>query len=189
MKMELFNLLFLLSFASANHVAVKDFTFGFCEETTARPLEIENATIHPFPIPLVTGTVLEVTVGFNLMEECPVGTTVKLSMTLLGLVEIPIPCLAIDDISLGSCEYGIDDLLAAGADLLCPTVPAGQECHLPLHPGIYGGFIQFTFPEINPIIGDLLAAGDYKVDAAFLLEDGTEFTCLTFTLELTGSEA
>ena len=30
MRMELFNLLFLLSFASANHVAVKDFTFGFC---------------------------------------------------------------------------------------------------------------------------------------------------------------
>jgi len=128
-------------------------------------------------------------VEFNLIEECPVGTTVKLDMTLLGLVEIPIPCLAIDDISLGSCEYGIDDLLVAGADLLCPTVPAGQECHLPLHPGNYGGHIQFTFPEINPIIGDLLAAGDYKVDATFLLEDGTEFTCLTFTLELTGSEA
>ena len=85
-------------------------------------------------------------------------------------------------------EYGIDDLLAAGADLLCPTVPDGQECHLPLYPGNYGGHIQFTFPEINPIIGDLLAAGDYKVDAAFLLDDGTEFTCLTFTLELTGSE-
>ena len=86
-------------------------------------------------------------------------------------------------------EYGIDDLLVAGADLLCPTVPAGQECHLPLHPGNYGGHIQFTFPQINPIIGDLLAAGDYKVDATFLLDDGTEFTCLTFTLELTGSEA
>ena len=60
------------------------------------------ATIQPFPIPLVTGTVLEVDVEFNLIEDCPVGTTVKLDMTLLGLVEIPIPCLAIDDISLGS---------------------------------------------------------------------------------------
>merc|ERR1711942_158166 len=90
MRMNFLNLLYLLPFASANHVVVKDFTFGFCEATTARPLEILVATIQPFPIPLVTGTVLDV--EFNLIEDCPLGTTVKLGMTLLGLVEIPIPC-------------------------------------------------------------------------------------------------
>ena len=47
---------------------------------------------------------------------------------------------------------------------------------------------MFEFPEINPIIANLLASGTYKIDAAFLLEDGTEFTCLSFTLELTGSK-
>ena len=84
--------------------------------------------------------------------------------------------------------YGIDDLLSAGGELLCPTLPEGQECNLPLNIGTYGGEIMFQFPEINPIIAGLLAAGSYKIDAQFVLEDGTEFTCLSFVLELSGSK-
>merc|ERR1740137_400724 len=83
----------LLSLTSARQVALKDFTFGFCEETTPKPLDIEVATIEPFPIPLVTGTVLDVNVLFQLNEICPVGTTVKMDMKLTGLIEVPIPCL------------------------------------------------------------------------------------------------
>merc|ERR1711892_575618 len=188
MSMKTILLACLLSLTLARQVALKDFTFGFCEESTPRPLAIEVATIEPFPIPLVTGTVLDVNVLFELNEICPVGTTVKMDMKLTGLIEIPIPCLEIDDIALGSCEYPIDDLLTAGGALLCPTLPEGQDCNLPLNPGSYGGEILFEFPEINPIIGNLLAAGNYKIDASFLLEDGTEFTCLAFTLELTGSK-
>ena len=66
-------------------------------------------------------------------------------------------------------------------------MPEGQECNLPLNPGSYGGEILFEFPEINSSIADLLASGTYKIDAKFLLEDTTEFTCLTFNIELTGS--
>ena len=65
-------------------------------------MSIEVATIEPFPIPLVTGTVLDVNVLFQLNEICPVGTTVKMDMKLTGLIEVPIPCLEIDDIALGS---------------------------------------------------------------------------------------
>merc|ERR1712215_595447 len=180
-------LLCLMSTVSARHVAIRDFTFGFWDEDTPQPLSIEVATIEPFPIPLVTGTILDVNVRFMLNEVCLVGTRVKMNMELQGLIPIPIPCVEIGDISLGSCEYGIDALLTAGADLLCPTLPAGQDCNLPLNPGSYGGEILFQFPEINPIIAELLAAGTYKIDAKFLQEDGTEFTCLTFNLELTWS--
>ena len=74
----------------------------YLEESTPKPLDIEVATIEPFPIPLVTGTVLDVNVLFQLKEICPVGTTVKMDMKLTGLIEIPIPCLEIDDIALGS---------------------------------------------------------------------------------------
>merc|ERR1711936_1476022 len=180
-------LLCLLSAVSARQVALRDFSFGFCDEDTPQPLSIEVATIDPFPIPLVTGTILDVNVRFILNEICPVGTLGKMNMELQGLIPIPIPCVQIGDISLGSCEYGIDALLTAGSALLCPTLPVGQDCNLPLNPGSYGGEIVFEFPEINPIIAELLAAGTYKIDAQFLQEDGTEFTCLTFNLELTGS--
>ena len=65
-------------------------------------MSIEVATIEPFPIPLVTGTVLDVNVLFQLNEMCPAGTTVKMAMELQGLINIPIPCLEVDDIALGS---------------------------------------------------------------------------------------
>ena len=74
----------------------------YVEESTPQPLSIEVATIKPFPIPLVTGTGLDVNVLFQLKEVCPVGTTVKMDMKLTGLIEVPIPCLEIDDIALGS---------------------------------------------------------------------------------------
>merc|ERR1719309_785224 len=111
-------LLFLLPLNYARSDSIEDFTFGFCDEDTPQPLSIEVATIEPFPIPLVTGTILDVNVRFMLNQICPVGTTVKMNMELQGLIPISIPCVEIGDIYLGSCEYGIDALLTAGADLL-----------------------------------------------------------------------
>ena len=50
-------------------------------------------------------------------------------------------------------EYELDEMLAASAELLCPTfVSDGQECSLPLGPGVYGGdpALVITIPEIAP---------------------------------------
>ena len=63
---------------------------------------------------------------------------------------------------LFASEYEIDALLAEGADYLCPTVPEGQACSLPLFPNTYGGKISLTLPEIPQIIAYILASGTYR---------------------------
>merc|ERR1712038_2233358 len=76
-----------------------------------------------------------------------------------------IPCLEIDGLHIGSCDYDGDHLLELGAEALCPDYfPAGQDCKLPLNPGVYGGgepLVLGPLPEIPSIIGDLLASGTY----------------------------
>merc|ERR1719187_499482 len=182
-------LLICLTFAalaSARNIGIKDLEIGFCGEDTPRPLTITVANVDPFPIPVVGGTEVNVDVEFDLLETCPVGTTVKLDMVLQGIIDIPIPCIEVNEqLHIGSCEFGIDHLLEAGADYLCPTVPEGQECALPLNPNTYGGSISLILPEFPDLVGDLLSSGTYRVQANFNLEDGTEYTCLVLVLELT----
>merc|ERR1719290_938771 len=78
-------------------------------------------------------------VAITLNEPVPVGSSIELKIKKEGIVDIPFPCLNIDDLHIGSCTYDGDELLATASDFLCPTyVPDGQECALPLGPGQYG---------------------------------------------------
>merc|ERR1719348_1322502 len=173
----------LIALSIARNINIKAFEIDFCAESTPKPLTINTASILPFPIPFITGTEVNVDVEFDLLETCPVGTTVKLDMVLQGIIDIPIPCIEVNEqLHIGSCEFGIDHLLEAGADYLCPTVPEGQECALPLNPNTYGGSISLTMPEFPDLVGDLLSSGTYRVQANFNLEDGTEYTCLVLVL-------
>merc|ERR1719348_1132819 len=175
----------LIALSIARNINIKAFEIDFCAESTPKPLTINTASILPFPIPFITGQAIDVDVEFDLLETCPAGTTVKLDMVMQGIIDIPIPCIEVGGIHYGSCEFGLDHLLEAGADYLCPTVPEGQECGLPLYPNKYGGAISLTLPEIPPILGDLLSSGTYWLQADFHLGDGTEYTCLYLGLELT----
>merc|ERR1719516_937019 len=103
-----FLVLCLGSLAAARNINLKAFEIDFCEASNPQPLSINVPTIEPFPIPVVSGTEVNVDVEFDLLETCPVGTTVKLDMVLQGLINIPIPCLEVDGMHLGSCEYDID---------------------------------------------------------------------------------
>merc|ERR1711909_147082 len=73
---------------------------------------------------------------------------------------------------------------------LCPDYfPAGQDCKLPLNPGVYGDgepLVLGPLPEIPSIIGDLLASGTYYADATIALADGTQMACLYVRVELAG---
>ena len=88
-------------------------------------------------------------------------------------------------------DYDGDQLLEEGADTLCPTYfPDGQDCKLPLNPGVYGGgepLVLGPLPEIPGIIGDLLASGTYYADATITLADGTQMACLYVRVEVTGA--
>merc|ERR1711915_583311 len=119
-----------------------------------------------------------------------------LALTLLSMSRSPSmslfqlePCLPIGDISIGSCTYDGDELLASASDFLCPTyVPEGQECSLPLNPGSYGSAdsLTVTLPEIPGILVDLLASGTYYADATVNYADGSEMTCIYLRVEITG---
>merc|ERR1712106_903161 len=152
-------------------------------------LSLDDISVEPFPLVIATGESLTLSVAVTLNEPVPVGATVDLKMGKEGLV--PIPIIPIGDISIGSCHYNGDDLLASASDFLCPTyVPEGQECMLPLGPGSYGGGdpLVVVLPEIPGIIVDLLASGTYYADATVNYADGTQMTCIYIRVELTGSK-
>ena len=73
--------------------------------------------------------------------------------------------------------------------MLCPTyVPEGQECHLPLNPGVYGGGDPLTIGPLEdiPAIIDQLANGIFDVEATLKTVEGDIMACIFLRAELTG---
>merc|ERR1712058_124833 len=114
--------------------------YGFCEGSP-EPATIDVADVQPFPVIIKQGQEISLEVQVTLNEEVAVGATVDLKLVLEGLIPVKIPCLDIDGHNIGSCSYDADFLLEqAEAAGLCPQyVPDGQECKLPLAPGVFGG--------------------------------------------------
>merc|ERR1711909_146847 len=160
-------LLACAAMVSARNLKLDELEVGFCDGANSDVLSLDNISVEPFPA----------------------GATVSLKIKREGLIPIPIPCLPIGDISIGSCDYDGDELLASASDFLCPTYfPDGQDCMLPLNPGFYGSTdsLTLTLPEIPGILVDLLAAGTYYADATVKYADGSEMTCLYIRVELSG---
>merc|ERR1711970_564034 len=128
--------------------------YGFCEGSP-EPASIDNISVEPFPI---------------LIQN---GATVTLN--------VQIPCLDINGISLGSCTYPGDELLAVAETAgICPQYfPEGQACALPLNPGVYGGGDPLTLGPIESIPDILLPflKGTINAEASFVLADGSLFAC------------
>merc|ERR1712168_659916 len=181
----------IVAMASARnvHVKIDQLEYGFCDGS-AEPASIDALAVEPFPIVIATGETITLTVEITLNEVVPVGAQVSLKIRKEGVIDIPFPCLTIDGLHIGSCDYDGDSLLEAGADTLCPTYfPDGQECKLPLKPGTYGGgdpLVLGPLPEIPSVIGDLLASGTYYADATITTADGTQMACLFIRVELAG---
>merc|ERR1719369_1796119 len=157
----------LAALASARNIKVDQLEYGFCDGSA------ETITLS---------------VQLTLNEPIPVGAQVSLKIKKEGLIDVPFPCLEIDGLHIGSCDYDGDHLLELGAEALCPTYfPDGQECALPLNPGTYGGDppIVLTLPEIPAIIAELLASGTYYAEATISLADGTQMACLFVRVEVT----
>merc|ERR1712112_156644 len=139
-----------------------------------------TASVDPFPVVIATGETITISVSIDLTEEVPVGSQVSLKIKREGLIDIPFPCLTIDDLQIGSCDYD-------GADLICTDCfPEGQACALPLGPGMYGGDppLVLEVPEIPAIIGDLLGSGTYYASATITTPEGNTFACIYIRVEL-----
>merc|ERR1739838_469260 len=161
-------LLACAALASARNLKLDQLEYGFCDGASSDVLSLDNISVEPFPLVIATGEQI------TLNEPIPAGATVSLKIKREGLIPIPIPCLPIGDISIGSCTYDGDELIASAADFLCPTyVPEGQECMLPLNPGFYGSAdsLTVTLGEIPGILVDLSASGTYYADATVKYAD------------------
>merc|ERR1712215_411043 len=177
-------LLACAAMVSARNLKLDELEVGFCDGANSDVLSLDNISVEPFPLVIATGADITLNVQITLNEPIPAGATVSLKIKREGLIPIPI-----GDISIGSCDYDGDELLASASDFLCPTYfPEGQDCMLPLNPGFYGSTdsLTLTLPEIPGILVDLLAAGTYYADATVKYADGSEMTCLYIRVELSG---
>merc|ERR1712000_360642 len=178
----------LVAAASARNLKPKldDLEYGFCAGSPT-PATL-TAAVDPFPVVISTGETITLSVSIDLAETVPVGTQVSLKIKREGIIDIPFPCLEIDGLHIGSCDYDGDYLLNtdSATDTLCPNYfPEGQACNLPLNPGMYGGDppIVIEVPEIPDIIGGLLGSGTYYAEAT-LTTGGSTFACIYIRVEL-----
>ena len=78
-------------------------------------------------------------------------------------------------------SYDGDALLAMGAPTLCPTYfPEGQECALPLGPGVYGGGEPLVLGPIDgiPAVLSPFLKGTIRAEATVTDAAGEIFACL-----------
>ena len=69
---------------------------------SAEPATIDTATVEPFPIVVATGETITLSVQITLNEVVPAGAQVSLKIKKEGLIPVPIPCLEIDGLHIGS---------------------------------------------------------------------------------------
>merc|ERR1739838_572355 len=157
LAMKFFTLAFLIAAASAKDIRLNllapptELEYGFCDGSP-QPFTFDVMSVYPFPILVQNGAMLSIAIQISLNEGVPVGTQVGLNLVLEGIIPIKIPCLDIDGLTIGSCNYDGEELLTSGGDFLCPTyVPEGQACNLPLRPGVYGSGDPLTVGPINSI--------------------------------------
>merc|ERR1712123_526404 len=149
-----FAVLALVAAASCTPLVPKldSLEYGFCDGSPT-PATI-TASVEPFPVVIATGETITISVSIDLAEEVPVGTQISLKIKKEGIIDIPFPCIEIDGLHLGSCDYGGDPPLV------------------------------ITVPEIPAIIGDLLGSGTYYAQATLTTPDGATFACIFVRVEL-----
>jgi len=91
----------LLALASGRKIHVRELQYGFCEGAP-QPFSIDEVVLEPYPVVVQTGATIHLAIGITLNEPIPVGATAKLKIVRDGLIDIPLPCLDIGDISIGS---------------------------------------------------------------------------------------
>merc|ERR1711872_578931 len=143
--------------------------YGFCEGSP-EPATIDVADVQPFPVIIKQGQEISLEVQVTLNEEVAVGATVDLKLVLEGLIPVKIPCLDIDGHNIGSYDAG-----------LCPQyVPDGQECKLPLAPGVFGGGEPFviTIEDAIPDIIKPFLKGTIRAEATAKDAGGNVLACV-----------
>jgi len=184
--MKVFALILLVAAVSAKDIRIQvnappdELEHGFCPGSP-EPFTLDALSVKPFPIIIANGESVTLELQLTLNEEIAKGAQVSLKMKLEGLIDLPIPCIEVDGLHIGSCDYDADTLLAEGAPILCPDhFPDGQACALPLLPGVYGGGEPLVIGPLESI-PDALAPflkGTIHVEAKAMSASGELLACI-----------
>merc|ERR1712126_15512 len=120
MKSFLVVALCLAATVSAKPRKLKELEYGTCEGSNS-VLDFNTIMVDPYPLQIHSGKDLTLQVPLGLQEVVPEGVQISLKLKKLGLIPLPIPCLEINDLHIGSCDYDGQYLLDFGAEFLCPT--------------------------------------------------------------------
>merc|ERR1712226_1568582 len=138
--MKVFALILLVAAVSAKDIRIQvnapptELEHGFCPGSP-EPFTLDALSVKPFPIIIANGESVTLELQLTLNEEIAKGAQVSLKMKLEGLIDLPIPCIEVDGLHIGSCDYDADTLLAEGAPILCPDhFPDGQACTVAASP-------------------------------------------------------
>merc|ERR1711942_344700 len=188
-KMKLIVFLATIVLVSAKSIKIDQLEYGFCDGADTSVGSIDAADVQPFPVEVKTGATVTISATLTLSAVVQTGSTVSLNIVKEGIVDLPIPCLEIDGLHIGSCSYDADYLLTKFSDFLCPAhVPDGQACATPLNPGTYGGGdpIVVEIPEIPDIIAGFLGSGEYHASATVTNPDNSMMTCIQIKVDVVG---
>merc|ERR1712168_1249824 len=179
-KRKLIVFLATIVLVSAKSIKIDQLEYGFCDGADTSVGSIDAADVQPFPVEVKTGATVTISATLTLSAVVQTGSTVSLNIVKEGIVDLPIPCLEIEGLHVGSCSYDADYLLTKFSDF--------QACATPLNPGTYGGDppIEVVIPEIPDLIAGFLASGTYYADATITNPDGTQMTCLYVRIEVVG---
>merc|ERR1711963_1147511 len=145
MMKSLFLAAVVLASAQAATLKLKSPDVSYCLDGSEEWFGNIMVEVQPWPVVIATGETLTLDGGLDILQEIEVGSQLELKLTLKTAIgNLPIPCLPIDDLNIGSCTYDVQKLLDDAAALgVCDMIMAeGQECTLPLMPGSYAPFLK-----------------------------------------------
>merc|ERR1712066_506351 len=104
-KMKLIVFLATVVLVSAKSIKIDQLEYGFCEGADTSVGTIDNVSVEPFPVEVKTGATITISASLTLSAVVPQGSTVSLKIVKEGIVDLPIPCLEIEGMNIGSCSY------------------------------------------------------------------------------------
>ncbi len=91
----------LLALTAGRKIQVRELQYGFCAGAP-EPFSIDEVVVEPYPVVVQTGATLHLAIGITLMDPIPVGATATLKIIKDGFIDIPLPCIDIGEVSVGS---------------------------------------------------------------------------------------
>merc|ERR1712066_880508 len=94
---------------SAKSIKIDQLEYGFCDGADTSVGTIDNVDVQPFPVEVKTGATITISATLTLSAGVQTGSTVSLNIVKEDFVDLPIPCLEIDGLHIGSCSYGVEE--------------------------------------------------------------------------------